>query len=62
MKKLKQKILSIQEQEPKDDDLNELKCKKCGSSLIIQPRQTRCADEGMTVYYLCRKCPRTIKV
>lgn len=40
----------------------EKKCHRCGTSLIIQPRQTRCADEGMTIFYLCLKCPRTIKV
>uniref|UniRef100_A0A6C0JR92 TFIIS-type domain-containing protein n=1 Tax=viral metagenome TaxID=1070528 RepID=A0A6C0JR92_9ZZZZ len=45
-----------------DENVDVPKCRDCGGTLIIQPRQTRCADEGMTVFYLCKKCPKTFKI
>ena len=57
--KTRKKIIGIEEEEKK---VEEKSCNICGTSLIIQPRQTRCIDEGMTIFYICLKCPRTIKI
>lgn len=38
------------------------KCSKCNSELVIITAQTRSADEGMTVFYNCKKCKKTVKV
>ncbi|XP_006821296.1 DNA-directed RNA polymerase I subunit RPA12-like [Saccoglossus kowalevskii] len=35
----------------------ERKCSQCGNdSMIYHTKQTRSADEGQTVFYLCPKC------
>lgn len=61
-KRILKKILCVEEERKnEEEEKSEKKCHYCGTSLIIQPRQTRSADEGMTVFYLCLKCPRTIK-
>lgn len=46
-------------------DINEKvgkKCKVCNTILQIIPRQTRCADEGSTYFYICNKCEKSRKI
>lgn len=40
-----------------------IKCKKCGSEEVYsESRQTRSADEAMTVFYTCLNCGNKWKV
>ena len=40
-----------------------IKCKKCGSDNIYsESRQTRSADEAMTIFYTCLNCGNKWKV
>lgn len=58
------KITTIDQQQhlrPVDDD-DQKRCHNCGTELIVLSRQTRSADEGMTIFYRCVKCPRTFKI
>lgn len=36
------------------------KCPKCGDRMNVHSRQTRKADEGMTIFYMCNN-PRCLK-
>ena len=42
-----------------DDDDAMIRCKKCGGRAEWTQRQTRSADEAMTVFATCTKCRRT---
>lgn len=44
-----------------EDNFHGVKCTACSGIVIVTTRQTRSADEGMTVFYICTKCNLTRK-
>lgn len=44
-----------------EDTFQGVRCKVCNGIVIVTTRQTRSADEGMTVFYICTKCNVTKK-
>ena len=38
------------------------KCKKCDGDIVVLGKQTRSADEGMTMFYVCSNCNDTKKI
>lgn len=55
---LKDKILNI----TPDQVVQGKRCNKCNNVLTIFTRQTRSADEGMTNFFVCKKCKIVKKV
>lgn len=45
-----------------ETEIDGKRCSVCNSVLRIVAKQTRSADEGMTIYAHCQRCVKTFKI